>query len=718
MTLKTRLLLLGLAAPLAGCSPASPGSPGEKGATTPPVDIGAPLYAGKPLTPIPPTTPTGESTAIPATVSSETRAQVPAAVDGVIELVATPVAPGSVKPGDPEVVYHPRDPKREQPHRKVREGDLVAYDQIVARMDDQAVAIQKQTAAKTIEIARLTAAAALEGETKQRELAERIRGVGTSRSEILQAESLVNRYIENRLQAEAAIAKAEGELLAADTAMRKHWVRSPINGRVTRLVKGKGEFARAGETIMEIESTDRVRLDGKLDASLADRVHRGMRVIVEPARPAGPSPLSNSHRQDVSDIAVTGHAGRPMVVSAGLDASALIWDVTKTKASHRLPHPAGTGVRSVACTPPGVKRQLVVTGADDGSVRVFDVSNPDKLPADSDALPEPHPGAVTVVAVSPDGRFCASASGRDVVLHALADKRRLYGLPGDHRDAVTALAFTPQGTLVTAAKDRVIRVYQLGDRGATLRTSMEHRGGAVDAVGVSADGSRVVFDKDGARLDLVSLGDERTVGTVQSAGGSAKFATLAEFGPDDKLIVTASGEPDRGGELTLWQAPEPGGRAAERRRLAAPRGATVTCAAFSPDPAQRFVCAGTSSGSVYFWPLTGELLNAKMLVGEVTAIAPDDAKTVTVRVELTNPLDANGEGLADRSQATIVVPPAGVELPAPAAPTPPPVAPGVGPSVNNPGQTPVMPASATVPAARDVSPLPKGAMPTVGGPRR
>ena len=715
MTTRTKLLLLGLAvAPLAGCAsdvpPANQAGPSEK----PPVEVGGPLYQAKPMPKIEEISRTGESTAFHATVSSDVRVQVPALVDGKIELLGTPVPAQNVKAGDPNIVYHPRDTER-KPYRQLHEGDMVIKDQVLGRLDEQAAYIQRMTAEKTIEKSQATAEAARDGEAAQRKLAERMRNAGASESEILQQESLVYRYIENRLNAESSLVKAQGEYMTADNLINRHWIRSSINGRVIRIVKTASEFARTGETVVEIESLDRVRVEGKLDASLSDRVKRGMRVMVEPARPAGPDSLSNSHRQDVAAIAVTGHAGRPMIVSAGLDASALVWDMTATKASHRLPHPSGTGVRAVACTGQGVKKQMVVTGADDGVVRLWDVSNPDKMPVNSDALPEPHRAAVSVVAFSPDGRFVASASGRDVILHAVADKKRLYALPADHRGDVTALAFTPQGTLVTAAKDRVIRVYKLGEKGAMVTTTMEHRGGTVDHAGVSADGSRVIFDKDGSRLDLVSLGDERTVGTVQTAGNAARFATLAEFGPDDQLLVTASGEPDRSGELTVWQAPKPGGRAAERRRLAAPRGATITAAAFSPDPQKRFICAGTSTGSVYFWPLTGELLNGKMLVGEVTSIAPDDAKTVTVRVELTNPLDANGDGLADRSQATIIIPPEGMELPAPAAPTPPPATAPVGPSVSNPGQTPVMPASATVPAKRANPPagLPMGVIPVV-----
>ena len=249
MTAKSQLLLLVLAAgvtPLAGCSSASsPGDVSQANATKPPLDLGAPLYPPKPMPAIPPTTPVGESTAIPATISSEVREQVPALVDGAIEILGTPVAPDSVRPNDPDIIYHPRDLDHSQPYRRLREGDTVRVNQTLGRIDEQAVAIQRMTAEKTIKLSKETADAAAEGAKKQNQLTEKIRAARASEAEVLQQESLGIRYVENRLNAERDMVKAEGEYMAAENLLKKHWIRSPINGRVIRRRQdANAEFAR------------------------------------------------------------------------------------------------------------------------------------------------------------------------------------------------------------------------------------------------------------------------------------------------------------------------------------------------------------------------------------------------------------------------------------------------------------------------------------------
>ena len=464
-----------------------------------------------------------------------------------------------------------------------------------------------------------------------------------------------------------------------------------------KLLKNQGEFAKAGDPLLEVQGTDRVRIEGKLDIGYSEVVRPGMRVLVEPSRPVSPSGPTVSHRQEVTAVCVTGHPGRPLVVSAGLDNAAIVWEPAGGRTGGtRLLHP--TPVRSVAATGRGVKAQLVATGGDDGVIRMWDVSNPDKLPARDleKYLNDSHGAAVTALAFSPDGRFLASAAGRDVWVWSVAEKKKLYSLPGDHRDAVTALRFTPQATLVTAARDRAVRVWKLGDKGAALAAMMDHRGGAVDVLGVCSAGCRVLFDKDAGRLDVVNLADERSVGSLQAGGG--RFATLALFSADDSLILTAGGEADQRGELTIWETPQPGGRAAERRRLQTRGGAAVTCAAFSPDPDKPFVVVGTADGLVSQWAVPAAAERGRQMVAEVVSVMPADARTATLSVEMANPTDQFPNGLADRSLATIIITP-GNEPPAPPAPAPQPVAPPVRPAGGPVPQVGgVIPAAASVPA--------------------
>ncbi len=381
------------------------------------------------------------------------------------------------------------------------------------------------------------------------------------------------------------------------------------------------------------------------------------------------------HRQAVTGVAVAvvphpQDGPIPLVVSVGADGAALVWDPNLGKRTdrpavpHNLPHPPGVGVRSVAATPPGPKATLVITGGADGKIRIWDVSDRAKLPTAPKAEPEDaHGAAVHAIAVSPNGQFFASAAGRDVFIWDLASAKKKYALPPDHRDNVTSVSFTPQDTLVTASKDGTLRVWKLGtERAATIRT-LDHRACAVEVLGVSREGERVLFDQDKGRIDLVDPANGQTVGQMQNVTSAGSFATLALFGPDevaadtpaDKLppyrIATAGGDGDLKGALQYWHAPRTGGRGTEVGRLITR--SPVTAAAFSPLRAEPFVVVGTAAGGVHLWKPPAESQTREAHKGKVTFIDPTDGRYVTVRVEMSN----KGLNLRDRSAATIIIAP-------------------------------------------------------------
>ncbi len=699
------------------CTPPAPTTGNGSGnpSGTVPTEVGGLLYPAAAMPALPASTPVGEPIVLPnAVVQYDMRTQIPAAVDGVVELIATPLPDKApYNPNDPDIVFHPRDVKKEQPYRRLRENDLIVKGQILARLDDQLVYTQKMQYLSMAPAIKRALAASTEAAVLQKKLLDKLEALTTSVSvsELLQQQSLWARYVENQMNSEKELIKNDGEYKSAETQHKRYWIISEQNGRVVRLLKSAQDFAKAGETILELQSIDRVKVEAKLDIGYASQVRKGMLVYVEPTRPLGSNALTNYHRQEVTAVAVTAHPGRPMVVSGGLDGAALVWDVTATKQSTRLANPPGVGVRSVAATGAKAKGHLVAVGGEDGKVRLWDLSNPDKMPKEPVAtFDEAHVGSVTAMAFTPDGRHLATTSGRDVFVWSVADRRKMYALPPEHRDAVTAVRFTPQSTLVTVSKDKSVRTWKLGETGANVATVIDHRGGTVEVLGVSSDGSRVLFDKDASRLDVVSLADASTVGTVQNPGGGARFAGFALFSPDDTLILTAGADNDQRGELTVWDTPAPGNRAAERRRLVTPRNAAITCAAFSADPAFKYVAVGTVDGGVHFWtsPTDGD---GKRIVGEIVSVVPADAKSVQVRVELMNPIDkANPEGLQDRSAATIIVPPGGV--PATAVPNvlaAPPAKAAIIPvgavAAPTPGGPAVLPASATTPLVT-VPPVP------------
>jgi WD40 repeat protein len=663
-------------APVGCFEKASETAPGEAApeAAKPPVEVGAALYAAAKMPVLPPPTVQPDPIAIhPAVVQYDLTVQVASQVDAQIELIATPIKPGeNYDPNDPLIVRHPRNP--ELVYRRLRENDMVARDQTLVRLDEQVILSQVNNSIKTIEASGRVIEAGRDSFDKYKKTADITeaqykKGVATI-LEMLNAQATVARLLENMIQAEVTKIKAEGERDAGQHKLRQYFCVSPVNGRITKILKSPGEVAKAGEAILEIQSTDRVRIEGNLPAEYANLVKKDMPAVIEPMVPFGPAPFNVSHRQEATAVAVTAHPGRPLVVSGGLDAIALVWDVTKTKQYTPLPHPSGVGVRAVACTGPLAKGgHWVATGADDGKVRLWDVSNPDKLPkTPAAALDDGHRTAITAAAFSPDGKYLATAAGREVFVWQVADKKKLYELPVEHRDAVTAVRFTPQATLVTVSRDRTIRNWKVGETGGTAVEALpviDHRSGAVDVLGVSADGSKVLFDKDAARIDVLGLADGRTVGSLVNPAGNARFTGLALFSHDDRFILTAGGDADVKGELQLWDAPAVGGRASERRRLVTPGRSPVTCAAFSPDPDNQFVVVGTQAGGVHYWtpPKAGQ--EEKRWVGRVESVLPEHARYVKVRVVMDNPADA--DGLQDRSTATILLNPDGTV----AAPKPP-----------------------------------------------
>ncbi len=664
------------AAVAAGCGRSTPDAKTLGNGDTPDApeaDVGAPLYAPKAPVKLALAPLTGrEPLVVPnCTVQYEERQQVSSEVDGTIDLLA--VRDDAIPAGDVDLVYHPRDLETlkrvtvpGQPHpvydpqelaklpkyRKLHEGDTVKAGQRICMLDDQLFIARKEAAIESEKAAGKVIASATEGvaltiEKLQLTKKAEERG-GGSKGDLLQDQITLTRFQENLAQAGQTIAKAVSELKEANVMIRRHQIYSGVNGVVRAKSKHPGEFVKAGEKILEIQATDRVRLEGFLDVQYAGLVRRGMTVAVEPAIPSAPDKTLPLHRAAVTGMAVSSHADRPLVVTVSADGTGRVWDATTPAgAAHSLNHPVP--VRSVACTPAGVKA-VAVTGCDDGKLRVFDLSNPGQIHGDGQELADAHAAAVGAIAFSPNGQFMASAAGRDVFIWDAANWKKLYTLPAEHRDAVTSLQFTPQGTLVTASKDRTLKVWRLGAEKAAVARTIDHRNGAVDVLGVSSDGGRVVFDHDKNRLDLLCLADKQTAGQVQNVGPTATFAALAVFNRDDSLLLTAGGEGELKGGLQVWSVAATGGRGAEIARLFTPGRVGVTAGAFSHTDAHKFLAVGTERGTVHLWAAP---TNRKAYTGKVVYVDASDNRQVTVRVEMDN----RELGLRDRSAATVVINP-------------------------------------------------------------
>lgn len=676
------LVPVALAGLLVGCGkPPPPQEPTPKAGApvvTTTADIGSPLYPPVAAPTYPNTIRRNADVVIAnALTQFENRQVISAEVDGTLDAVATPIDPAEAAKLPPEqIVYVVGDRvSKKYPMRKIGESEVVKEGQLLAMLDTQQVTAKLEGAQKIKVSAEKALRAAGDGKVaaeKQLDLIRKsgVAGVGAQKDE-LEAQLTYARFVENEAQSQQTIARAEQDMAEANVLLSKHQVRSRVNGIVRSIVKRAGEYARAGDKIMEIEATDLVRIEGQLDVQYAqyaeEAKQKNLPVVVEPAVASAQATGHTGHRLAVTGVAVTAHPDGPLVVSVGADGAALVWDpnlgkkVNRPTVPHSLPHPVA--VRSVAASPADAKTMLVITGADDGKVRIWDVANPARLPSAPKAEPEEaHTTAVSAVAISPKGDFFATAAGRDVFIWNLGTVKKLYTLPAEHRDNVTAVSFTPQNTLITASKDGTLKVWKLGSEKAAVVRTIDHRAGAIEVLGVTRDGARVLFDQDKGRLDLVDPGNGQTVGQIQNVSSAGSFATLALFGPDevpantpaDQLppyaVVTAGGDGDLKGTLQYWQAPRTGGRGTELGRLITPGRAAITAAAFSPVRNEKFVVVGTAAGGVHLWETpTGQ---RKAHTGRIVNVDATDTRYVTVRVELDN----RTLKLRDKSAATVIIP--------------------------------------------------------------
>ncbi|MFO0935308.1 MAG: HlyD family efflux transporter periplasmic adaptor subunit [Gemmataceae bacterium] len=676
-----------------------------------PVEIGMPLFKASPFPVIPAATAgSKDSIVVPGGVVKFAEKQlVPAQVDGYIELIATQLPPGSkYDANDKRITFHPRDKEKSRIFRQLTPGMTVKKGDVVTMLDASQVEAQLDNSRKLIGVADNGIKYATQGIEQLDALikqTEKAKGA-VSPSELQQYYIQKTRFEENLCQSQQTQIKAYQDYDTAVSLLRKHQPTAAVTGIITNVFKRPGEFAKAGEPILEIQATDDVLIEGELPIQYFPQVKLGSSVRIESNRPLAENRElgSISHRREVSGIAVTSNPGRPLVVSAGVDGVALVWEPYAKKLPVALPHPVP--VRVVAVTGSTAPGSLAATGSDDGKIRVWDLKNPDKLPNKADdarTMDDGHSSSVTALAFSPNGKVIASAAGREVILWDVASGKKMYSLPNEHKDAVTGLRFTPQCTLVTICRDKAVRSWNVGDKGAVLDRTIDHRAGVVDQLAVSSDGSRVLFDQDENRIDLVSLADGQSVGTIQAAGQS-RFSGIVAFSSDDSLVITATGSSSPG-ELQLWETPKARGRGFERTRLITPGRATVTCAAFSPDPDKKFVVVGTATGGIFTWTPPTEK-EYQILHGTVESLLNYNEKSAMLRVRVSNPPP---NMLQDRGTANIIIDPdAVVTAPNKGATVPAVPAPVTVPASPTPAvPEPITPATATAPGTVPV--------PTVSG---
>lgn len=539
--------------------------------------------------------------------------------------------------------------------KRLRQGAQVARNQIVAIIDPK-LAI----ADLSVKHSKMLAAAA-ERDSSSKLLAEadqRLRSAQLLRSknsisdeDFRSAQLAVDRYSFETKAKVQSLNQAKTELLAARTVLMMHEVRAAQDGTVRTLNRQPGEAVKAGDTILDIQDLERLRVEGFAEVQNAAALEVGMKVDIEPTRPVSPSLVLSGHLLELNAVAITRIPGaaapvpRAIVVSSSDDKTVRVWEIGLNAAGawsgrqadlRRVQEP----VRCLAFAPLGKESPgnefLAVGGTSGGKLFVarfqaeprggVKIVETKELPA--------HRSSIQALAFSPDGKVLASVGqDMDLVLWNVPAKgiELVEGtrIRQAHKGEITQVAFSefrrqagaaPQLRMITASndKDRTLTSWVVGQAGgisAERQFDVVRRGGEISQPGISPDGRHVIVDQ-GKEIKVVSLVDRQPKGLIQNVSSALNFTTLALFSPDGEMVLTNCAEENR---VQLWRAPLNGDRPAELRQFVWAGDGNATCGAF--DPAGQFAVTGTSDHQVLVWglPAPGEVDN--ILTGTIELVS-------------------------------------------------------------------------------------------------
>ncbi len=563
-------------------------------------------------------------------------------------------------------------------YRRIYDGDMVSENQVLAMIDPtKAVGTVREKSAKVsfaFSEVKSADAGADEGRARHARAKTLYDGKTLSAEDYGQAKYAMIKLIADWDGKKESVKVSHVELDQALADVAYHEVRCKLPYRralVKSIQKQRGNSAREGDIVMQLQNLDRLLAEGMLEVQYLPPLQaRGAKIsaTIEPTQVERRLRVLRGHRGDVTSLAVsqclTEKSTEPLIVSGSEDQTVCVWQMNVVGPVRMIEQSAA--VRVVACAPAASSRNLALAGCADGSIMLIDLDDDKAAPV---TLKTTHESPVTALAFSPDGSYFSSGceDGAVILWKTSESQPRFrfdaeHGVAQPHQSMVTSLNFTPQGCLVSASRDSSLRVWKLKEKGAVLSGKViTGREGNVTQLGVSQDGRYMLFDQ-GRTLQLLSVAEGKTIHTLQSPGGSTPFDTLALFSPDSSLILTA-GAPE--GRLQLWRTPTAATRGYEVCQYVTEERSPVSCAAFAPNAGKGGVgsfAVSASKGLIYAWPVPSEaeinqnrIENVRMTL--INQAVDPGTRQVRIGFEVANPPTAthpNGRFVTGRP-VTIVI---------------------------------------------------------------
>jgi WD40 repeat protein len=231
----------------------------------------------------------------------------------------------------------------------------------------------------------------------------------------------------------------------------------------------------------------------------------------------------------------------------------------------------------------------LASGSLDGTVKLWNMDNPDQPPRDMNTRSYGQNGFCSL-SFSHDARLLAAGTyNGEILLWDMSDPDSEPRILQGHTSIVTQLSFDKSdGTLVSGSADGSVTLWDIRKDPVTFRY-IEQSTSRITSVCFTPDGSSVAWGNEKGEVKLSNLRSMMAAPVLVQSTGRAVFSL--DFSPDGNVLATG----DEDGLIRLWQSDNPFPQAAELIGHIS----RVTALRFSPDG--QILASCSFDGTIRLW---------------------------------------------------------------------------------------------------------------------